>query len=238
MKNLFFIAIVVLLSQTCFAQSFYWTVYHFDVKSGDEDAVVAAFDKFFNSETGKTLPYASLSANLFGNSSSKWSHELLFATDSKEAFGKMYTGQFQQSDDFSLLEGTLDQSMTSSASYLGKSVIAGSTPENRYSTVYELSVSDPASYAAAFTKFKEAIIAKVGPKMGLDLHQFMSGAETGATHAVVASAPTFEDLLDFTDATFSSDAYKTFSEEVKNKREILRIFSNIRLLEWNAPDGM
>ncbi len=238
MKKFFLLSLSILLMSSGFSQTIYWSVYHFEVKPGDDAAVVAAFDKFFNSETGKKLPYVALSSNMFSSSKDKWSHELLFATPSTEEFGKMYSGMLQESLDFALLGHSMDRSITGVASYLGKSVITEPRPGNNYATVYELSVSDPAKYAAAFTKMRDGLMPRSGGKMGLDLHQFISGNEVGATHVAVATAPSFKELLDFTDLVFSSEEFKTFSEEVKDIRKVLRVFTTYTMKEYNVPEGM
>ena len=121
---------------------------------------------------------------------------------------------------------------------MGKQLVGEPISGNNYSTIYELSVEDPSSYAAAFSKMREGLMAKTGGKMGLDLHQFISGNEPEATHVAVATAPTFKDLLEFTDIVFSSDEYMTFAKEVKGNRTILRVFSTLTLKEYNLPEGM
>lgn len=237
MKKIIVFALALVMAQVCTAQM-YWTVYQFETKPGQSDDVAAAFEKFFTSETGKKMPYVSLSENLFSSSTDKFSHTLLFATDSKAAFGEMYSGHLNSSADFNLLGMTLDVSINPVASYLGRSMVMGPDTDNPYSTVYELSITDAEAYAAAFSKFRTAILAETGDEMGLDLHTFLSGAEQGATHVAVASAPNFKDLLDFTEITFSSQAYKDFNEAVKDIREIRRVWTSVRTHEWNEPDGM
>ena len=236
MKKLFTFCILF-LTVSVFAQTnFYWTAYHFEVKPGQEDDVINAFDRFFESETGKAMPYASLNGAMFTNSGDKHSHALIFSSADKEDFNKMYSGMLQQSVDFALLGLTMEQSIKGVASYLGKSLIAEPVPGNNYSTIYELAVSDPAAYAKAFTTFRNAIRAKTNGKLGLDLHQFVSGNEKGATHVVVANAASFGELLDFTDMIFSSTEYATFAAAVKDIRTILRVFTEFRAKEYNLPD--
>ncbi len=238
MKKLLTLTISLLFVGIIFGQDMFWAVYHFEVKPGQDAEVAAAFDKFFTSETGKKLPYASLGSNLFSSSGDQWTHEIVFATQSKEQFGEMYSGMLQQSLDYALLSQSMDKSIKGVASYLGKMLVGEPIPGNNYATVYELSVSDPAAYAAAFKKMREGLMAKTGGKMGLDLHQFISGNEPGATHVAVANAPSFKDLLDFTDIVFSSDEYATFAKEVNDVRKILRVFTTFTMQEWNMPDGM
>ncbi len=238
MKRILVFTLALLFASIGIAQDMYWAVYHFEVKPGHDAEVSAAFDKFFTSETGKKMPYAALSSNMFSSSSDKWTHEILFATPSTEQFGQMYSGMLQQSLDYALLSQSMDKSIKGVASYLGKMLIGEPIPGNNYATVYELSVSDPATYAAAFTKMRDGLMAKTGGKMGLDLHQFISGNEVGATHVAVATAPSFKDLLDFTDTVFSSEEFATFAKEVKDIRKVMRVFTTFTIKEWNIPEGM
>ena len=239
MKKMLVITLALLfVASVGFSQTMYWSVYHFEVKPGQDAAVADAFDRFFSSETGEKLPYAAFGSNMFSSSKDKWTHELLFASQSKEDFSKMYSGMLQQSVDFALLGQSMDKSIHSVASYLGKSLIGEPIPGNNYSTVYELSVTDPASYAAAFKEMRAGLMAKTGGKMGLDLHQFISGNEVGATHVAVATAPSFEELLDFTDIVFSSEEYATFAKKVNENRKILRVFTTFTMKEYNLPEGM
>ena len=238
MKKFSVLAIALLFVCAGFAQTMYWAVYHFEVKPGYETEVGNAFDRFFASETGKKLPYAAFGANMFSSSKDRWTHEILFASPNKEDFGKMYSGMLQQSIDYALLSQSLDVSMNGVASYLGKSIISEPIPGNNYSMVYELSVSDPATYAAAFTEMREAVLKKTDGKMGLDLHQFISGNEKDATHVAVATASSFEKLLDYTDTIFSSAEFAAFAKKVKDIRKRLRTFTTWTVKEYNVPDGM
>ncbi len=238
MRSFIGVVAFVLTAVLAGAQTMYWSVYHFEVKPGHDQEVVNAFDRFFESETGKALPYAALGSAMFSSSKDSWTHQVIFASPDRAQFGKMYSGMLQQSTDFALFGSTLDRSIKSGASYLGKSVLGEDVTGNPYSTIYELSVSDPATYVAAFSDLRDAIIAESDGKMGVVLHQFVSGNEHGATHVAVVSAPTFEAMLEYTDSVFSGDAFATFAGKVKNIRKRLRTFTTYRMKEYNLPDGM
>ena len=237
MKKLCILLLALLFTIAGYAQTIYWTVYHFEVKPGFENEIAGSFDRFFESETGKDMPYAAFGANMFSSSKDRWTHEVVFASPNKEDFGKMYSGMLQQSADFSVMIQSMDRGTDGVASYLGKSIISEPNPEEKYSTIYELSVSDPAAYVAAFSEMRTALKAKI-PNLGLHLHQFISGNEKDATHVVVASAATFDELLGFTDTVFASDEFATFAGKVKDIRKILRVFTTITLKEYNVPEGM
>jgi hypothetical protein len=235
MKNLLTM-LILLCSGMIISQTTYWSVYDFEVKPGQEDDVVTAFDRFFATETGKSLPSSALSASMFTNSETKFSHRLVFWSQDKKEFGKMYSGMLQQSTDMALLGMTLDQSIKPVASYLGKSLISEPVPGNNYRTLYELSVSDPATYAAAFSEMRTALIKKSGGRLGLDLHQFISGAEPGATHVVVTTAASMEELLEFTDMVFASAEFKKFAAKVKDIRKVQNIVTTFRAKMYNVEE--
>ncbi len=125
------------------------------------------------------------------------------------------------------------------ASYLGKSLITGTpNPAHVVSTIFEMSISDPTTYAAAFTTFRNAILAKSGGKMSMDLHQFLSGNEPGATHVVVVSTASVSDMLDMTDLIYSSSDFATYAAKVKDIRKVLRTFTMVTAKMYNMPEGM
>ena len=233
MKNLFTM-IALLVASMAISQNPHWVVYDFEVQPNHESAVVSSFDRFFATETGKMLPSASLSATMFANSKTKFTHRIVFWSDDGNELGKLYSSEMQQSKDAALLFMNLNSMIKPVASYLGKALIWGPSEDKSYSTAYILSVSDPATYAAAFTEMRTALLEASAGKLSLDLHQIISGNEPGATHAVVASAASFPELLEMTDMVFSSDAYKKFATTVKDIREITNIFSLYRAKMYNV----
>ena len=54
----------------------------------------------------------------------------------------------------------------------------------------------------------------------------------------VASAATFDELLEFTDMVFSSTEFAAFAKKVKDIRKILRVFTTYTIKEYNMPEGM
>lgn len=230
-KTITFLALF--LSTFIYSQSPYWAVYDFEVHPDDQSSVINSFNQFFGSETGKTMPSASLNVSMFANSQTTFTHRVVFWSDDAKAMGKLYTPEMQSSKDAQILFSNLNKYIKPVAAYLGKALIFGES-QNPYSTVYVMGVKDPAAYAEAFSQMRNTLIAESGGRLGLDLHQITSGNEPGATHAVVASAPSFPELLELTDMVFSSNAYKTFAGKVKDNREILNRFSLYRALMYNV----
>ena len=218
MKRLTYFLLFFFSTTALVAQSTYWTVYHFQVKPGQEDDVMAAMTKFFSSDVGKTLPPANFEASMFSSSKDKWTHQVVFFSEDADAFGEMYSGQLQSKLEFQMFGATMDQATVGVASYLGKSILGEPVAGNRYTTVYELSVSDG--------------------KLGVQLHAFISGNEMGATHVATISAPDMASMLKYTDIAFSSDAMATFAGKVQSIRKRLRTFSTVNITTFNPPGGM
>ncbi len=238
MKRLTYFFLFFFLVTSLVAQSTYWTVYHFQVKPGQEDDVMAAMTKFFSSDVGKTLPPANFEASMFSSSKDKWTHQVVFFSEDANAFGEMYSGQLQSKLEFQMFGATMDQATVGVASYLGKSILGEPVAGNRYTTVYELSVSDPGAYLTAFTDLRDAIIEMSDGKLGVQLHSFISGNEMGATHVATISAPDMASMLKYTDIAFSSDAMATFNGKVQSIRKRLRTFSTVNITTFNPPGGM
>ena len=240
MKKLTFTVLALFLVVGLFAQgSFYWAAYHFEVKPGHENDVVSAFDRFFDSETGKKLPAAGLDAAIFGSSKDDFTHTLVFFSQDKADIGGIYSGFLQQSPHMWALSNTLDNAIKGTASYLGKSLINGPpNPSFMFSNIYEMSVKDPAAYAPAFSKFRDGVLAMTGGKVSLDLHQFLSGNEPDATHVVVMSAASVTDILDALDMVFGSQEFADYNAKVKDNRTLLRVFTTVNAKQYNFPDGM
>ena len=238
MKKLLFLCLAFFLSAGSFAQNSYWAVYHFKVKDGHEGEVVRAMNKYFSSEASKTLPASNFNASLFSSSKDKWTHQMVFYSDDKNDFAEMYSGKLQGQLEFQLLGSAMDHTTEGVASYLGKRVLGEPVAGNSFTTVYELSVSDPAAYVEAFTELRNAALALGEGKIGVQLHAFLSGNELGATHAATISAPDMGTMLDFTDKLFASDAMKSFAAKAKPIRKRLRTFSTVNINRYNLPEGM
>lgn len=230
-KTITFIALF--FTSLIYGQSPYWVVYDFEVHPDEQSSVITSFNQFFGSETGKMMPSASLSGTMFANSETTFTHRVAFWSVDANELGKLYGPNMQSSTDAQLLFSNLNKHIKPVASYLGKALIFEPN-QNQYSTAYVLSVNDPAAYAAAFAEMRTSVIAASGGRLGLDLHQILSGNEPGTTHAVVASAPSFPELLELTDMVFASDAFKTFAGKVKDIREVTNTFSLFQALMFNV----
>jgi len=217
------------------SQTVYWSVYNLKVKNGDDAKVVNAIDKFMSTETGKAMPTATLTGKLFGSSAQEHTHQIIFASTDKAAFGKMYSGELQQTADFQLLGSSLDPSSKNVGAYLGKSLDYSAGGNGNYRTTVSLSVSDPVTYLAEFQKFAAAVKAHWDGKVGIALHRFLSGSEAGVSHVAVIDAPDFETLLDFSDKVYESSFFGEFNMKVKDIRTPVANSSNVVLRRYNVP---
>ena len=236
MKTLLITFLALVMSFQVMAQDFFWTVYNFKVKNGDDAKVLNAIDKFMESETGKAMPPAILTSKLFGSTQADFTHHLAFFTDDKAVFGKMYSGVLQQSADFQLMGSELDPSIKNGGSYLGKSVETSFGSQGNYRTLISLSVTDPVTYLSEFKKFASTITTQWEGKIGMVLHRFLSGSEPGVTHIAVISAPDFETLLDFSDKIYESKEFSEFNKNVRDIRSPIANNSDVVVRRYNLPN--
>ena len=218
------------------AQNIYWTVYTMNVDGGQEANFMNTMDRFFESEVGKTMPTAIVRGMMFQNSKSDVSHQVIFSTTDKSQFGKMYSGKLNSHAEFRLLSSKLNQMSESVASYLGKSIIFTSRPDNVFTINIELDVSNPSEYAAGFQTLSDEVEKMWEGKVGMDLHQVLSGNEPNVTHVAVISAPDFETLLDFSDKIYTSPAFAKFAASVGNLRELISNRTTLVLKRYNVPE--
>lgn len=237
MKKLILTLFISSLSCFLIGQNAYWTVYDMYVENGHENEVIGAIDKFMKTDAGKSMPALSVSVMLFAPSDIKTTHRLAFISPDKAIMAKMYTGVLQQTTDFQLMESTLNSSWHNVGAYLGKSLYSTPLPTDNYETVIGLHVTDPGKYLAAFKKFSDGVHAKYDGKIGMSLHQFYSGQESGMTHVVVVATDTFENLLGFTDEIYQSDLFKALQAEVKDIRKVLTNTTSATLARYNQPTG-
>jgi hypothetical protein len=92
---------------------------------------------------------------------------------------------------------------------------------------FNMTVSDPARYAAALEKLTKGY----GPKGMTRLMAVRAGGE-GVTHIVLVTAPTMAELNTYLDGLFASDAYKTFSGEVGDIRKLQTVNMYQRVKTW------
>lgn len=235
MKILITTLIALFITSAAFTQTVFWTAYNIKVNNGDDAKVFNAIDKFMESETGKTIPSATFSSKLFSSSEQEYTHQLVFGTTDKAAFGKMYSGILNLSTDFQLLGTQLDPSSHNVGSYLGKSLDNSDGASGNYTSYISLGVSDPATYLAEFKKFSAAVKANWSGKVGISLHQFLSGNEVGVSHIAVVDAVDFETLLDFTDKIYSTSYFLDFNNKVKGIRAVVSNSSNVVVKRYNVP---
>jgi hypothetical protein len=92
---------------------------------------------------------------------------------------------------------------------------------------FNMTVSDPARYAAALGKLAKGYDAKAMTR----LMAVRAGGE-GVTHIVLVSAPTMAELNTYLDGLFASEAYKTFTGEVGDIRKLQTVNMYQRVKTW------
>jgi len=92
---------------------------------------------------------------------------------------------------------------------------------------FNMTVSDPARYAAALGKMAKNSDAKVMTR----LMAVRAGGE-GVTHIILVTAPTMAELNTYLDGLYASDAYKTFAGEVGDIRKLQTVNMYQRVKTW------
>lgn len=207
-----------------------------DVQGGHSGDIASAIDTYMKTPDGKRMPQMAMSEIIFASSEEKASHRVAFFSPDKTLFQKMYSGEMQQKADFQLMTTTLDAYSANVGAYYGKSLYYTQGESDNYEVVLELSVSDPAAYLAAFKPFADAIHAKWGGKVGIALHQFLSGQEPGVSHVVVINTPDFATYMTVFDEVNISDFYKTFYNKVKDMRKLVSNSSSVTFARYNTPE--
>ncbi len=92
---------------------------------------------------------------------------------------------------------------------------------------FNMTVSDPTRYAAAFDK----MVKSHGAKGMMRLMAVRAGGE-GVTHIVLVTAPTMAELNGYLDGLFASDAYRTFNAEVADIRKLHTVNMYQRVKTW------
>jgi hypothetical protein len=93
---------------------------------------------------------------------------------------------------------------------------------------FNMTVRDPARYAAAFEK----MVKSHGAKGMMRLMAVRAGGE-GVTHIVLVTAPTMAELNVYLDGLFASDAYRTFVGEVGDIRQLHTVNMYQRVKTWS-----
>ena len=94
--------------------------------------------------------------------------------------------------------------------------------------VFNMTVSDPATYAAEFTK----LIDSADNPGSVRLMEIRAGGD-GATHLAVITAPDFVTLNTYMDELLTSDAYSEFAGNVSGMRRINGTAIYRRLMSWD-----
>jgi hypothetical protein len=92
---------------------------------------------------------------------------------------------------------------------------------------FNMTISDPARYAAALEK----MVKSYGAKGMTRLMTVRAGGE-GVTHIVLVTAPTMAELNTYLEGLFASDAFKTFSGEVGDIRKLQTVNMYQRVKTW------
>ena len=229
MKYSLLILMILMTFSSAFAQNYYWNCLTIDVD--DESRLANAMDLFMATDKGKSMPIVSLSSIENMNSNLNATHQLCVVTENPGDLDNM-DSYFANAEAMVLYEAWEDEVKVRS-SILGRSLYANATGNsNVFSTVFSISVSDPAKFATAFKAFSASL-----PDVHLELHGAISGAENYVSHYVVARAKNLAEWIATDERVNSSEEFATFAQNAAGSFQVVNVTSMRELKSYNAPDA-
>jgi hypothetical protein len=198
----------------------------YGLKVSDAGAIVSALDTLFQADSMKGNQATLWAAAFTGTRPA--THVVAATFDSYQAMDEANTRRLNSdawhqymktATGVSELTGSLLLSQVGSWGEGGNQHGAGAA--------FNMTVSDPARYAAAFDK----MVKSYGAKGMMRLMAVRAGGE-GVTHIVLVTAPTMAELNAFLDGLFASDAYRTFNGEVADIRKLHTVNMYQRVKTW------
>ena len=195
-------------------------------------AVVAAMDKFTASRTGQGG-----SANIFlyqsmASGESPATHTVLVVHPSPEEMAANLARNLGSSD-WATFQSEVGQVSQIIASGMGEMLAFGGdqnnvTSPNRVGMFYQMSVSDPAAYASAFTDLS-AMNSDTGWSV---LSSSIADGTNPATHIVVNWANSIDELLNNQPQDYAG--WESFSQRVSNIRKIESTSIWAQIASWTS----
>ena len=204
----------------------------FQFSTAEQASVVAAMSTFAQSECRKSMPTAVrvMSENWNGNEAP--THSVIFnfidAKSITETFGKM-----QQCRAAGNLMAVLKEHTQPVSQLLLRTLYAGgdSTKDTAY-VVWQMSVTDEATYGAAWKKALDAQVKSGLVTWAYGLWRVQGGADSNVTHIAYAGAKDLETLL--ANGT-PSKAMAEFQKTVAGIRTVYRMNINSVLADLQEP---
>jgi hypothetical protein len=198
----------------------------YGLQVSDAGALVGALDTLFQADAMKGNQ-ATLWASVFTGTRPS-THVVTATFDSyqamDEAIGRRLNSDawrqyMKTATSISELKGSLLLSQVGSWGEGGNQHAAGAA--------FNLTISDPARYAAAFEK----LVKSYGAKGMTRLMAVRAGGE-GVTHIILVTAPTMAELNTYLDGLYASDAFRTFTAEVGDIRKLQTVNMYRRVKTW------
>lgn len=221
--------VFLFLCQLSFGQSVFQS---FDLIVSDPGGVVAALNKAQASPLGQDSSARVYLYQYLANGDSQATHSVLVVHDNAEEMG----GDLQRnltSSDWATFISEMNQASEVEAEVIGQFLAVGGDPSsvldpNRVALAYQMSVTDPAAYARAWTDFVGAN-AEVGVSY---LSASVASGNNPATHVAVNWANSVGELM--ANQPQNLDGWDTFSRRVRNIRTVESTNMMMLLASWNV----
>lgn len=227
-SSLLFLSSLIYCQQS-FAQAVFQS---YQLTVSNPPAVVAAMDKFTASRTGQGG-----SANIFlyqsmASGESPATHTVLVVHPSPEEMAANMARNLGSSD-WATFQAEVGQVSQIIASGMGEMLAFGGdannvTSPNRVGMFYQISVSDPAAYASAFTD-----LAEMNSDRGWSvLSSSIADGTNPATHIVVNWANSIDELLNNQPQDYAG--WESFSQRVNSIRKVESTSIWAQVASWTA----
>ena len=200
----------------------------FQMSTSDQASVTAAFSNFAQSECRKNMPTAIRIMRESFNGTEDVTHSIIWSFPDAKAMTASF-GTLSQCREWANVAAVLSQHADFKSQQLVRTLVAGGdyTKDTAY-VVWQMSVSDEASYVSAYEKLMEAQVEGGFINGGYGLWRVQGGANSDVTHIAFAGAADLETLLA---SSNPSKAYVAFQKQVANIRKLHRVNINAVLAD-------
>ena len=235
MKKILIIFTILISFNLSAQDKSYWMCFNFSVeKQSDATDLVSAVDMLMNAEEMSQLPYTVFLFEInFANSKSGFTHQLCFLAQNAD-YLKQWGGGPGQFAESMLTNRIFEDVATPYSSVLESPLIFDSEKAGSYAyaNVWEVKVTDVEKFASLASDFIEANSNTFDGV--IELHEAISGAESGVTHFMVARSNNLGDWLRGRESVFANPKSQPWFSNSNKYSEFLGSFAGTRLKVYPA----
>ncbi len=235
MKKIILLLVLITSINLSAQDKSYWMCYNFSVDNQtDAKELVAAVDMLMNAEEMAMMPFTVFLFEIeFASSDNNFTHQLCFLAqnaDYLKGWGQG-PGEFAES---MYLGKVFESVATPVASVLASPLIFDPAKAGyEYSNVWSIKVTDVPKFASLAAEFIEANSDNFDGT--IELHEAISGAESGVTHYMVARSNNLGDWLRGREAVFANPKSQPWFNNSNKYSEFLDSFAG-RTINVYSPE--